>query len=200
MDQKKIIIDEQGEKKLDKNEEAREHEIKKMEKAYQDAKNKLIDDAAGGPGKLDKLRFWKDKQVGDVTNPKYWALVNVESMKEFVKYGANKVLDQIRVRTAANIAAREEIARAKAENKSGWDGKNIAMTFIMLAVAACIAWIMISNFFDYRAVADDNIKILKEKGTVVGDLAACRAELFHYNPAAIPPDRSGDQPDNVLEG
>ncbi|MCX6817728.1 MAG: hypothetical protein NTU57_02630 [Candidatus Aenigmarchaeota archaeon] len=179
----KSVIDKDGEKKLRELEKQRAKEIEKLEKNYEKEKTKMLDDI-NDVKKTDKLKFWKDRRGSAIEDPKYWALVNVESLKEFIKYGANKVLDQIRVRTAANIMAREEIARAKNEKK-GFDVKSLMFTLVIIGVCGFMAYILLTNFFNWKTASDETIRVKGELGDAQGTLAACKAELYHYNPSSL---------------
>lgn len=193
------IIDHKGDKKLEEIEKNFTKELEELQEEYEERKQEIID-GVSDQSRLDKLKFWKDTKTEDVEDPRYWALVNIESMKEFVKYGANKVLDQIRVRTAANIKAREEIAKIEDKAKPGLDMKTVAFSFVIIAIVGAIAFVIISNFFNYQDVANDNVVLWKEKGRVSGELEACRAELAHYNPSALPAPKPPEAGENVLEG
>ena len=191
----------EGEKALNELKKKHEEELKKQKDEFDVKKKKIAGDWADEPSRLKKLRFWGRTMPGDTKDPRYWALVNIKALQEFVKYGANKVLDQIRVRTHANIMAREEIERVKQESKKGFDAKSFAFSAILVVMAAAIAFILVSNFFNYKTMADDNVILSKQVGTVSGQLAACQSELSAYKPnQPTPPGPGGSGPDNVLEG
>lgn len=200
MNPEKVTIDEKGHEKMKELEKWRETELQSLNDAHKKTKDEILT-ASSSEGKLDKLKFWKDTKTETVEDPIYWALVNVEGLKEFVKYGANKVLDQIRIRTAANIEAREAIARAKDEKKREWDIKTITMTLLILAIVGSISFVIVNNFLNYNVVAGENVQLKIQIGDVSGNLAACRSELDYYNPAAVLAlPAAGGEPDNVLEG
>ena len=194
-----ITIDSEGDKKLKELDKKKIEALKKMEKKFDQQHKELLETYGKTP--QSRLNFWKQKKATDPDSPKFWTLVNVEALKEFIKYGANKVLDQIRVRTAANIIAREEIERIKKEKK-GLDLKTIAFSFILLALAAAIAIVLISNFFNYKDAQESNVRLMTEKGSLAGQLAMCQVELRHYNPSLVPPEIAMDQPagNNTLTG
>jgi len=193
-------ITKEGEKALKALEKERKKELDDLEKKHKQETEKIAGEwkAEKADSKLKKLRFWGSSTKGATKDPRYWALVNVAALQEFVKYGANKVMDQIRVRTHANIMAREEIERIKNEKK-GFDGKSFAFTMIILVVAAAMAFIIVSNFFNYKTVQDDNIALSRQYGEVQGDLAVCRKQLEQYQPTGIfnPAEKAQD---NTLEG
>ena len=190
----------EGDKALKALEKKREEELKKQKDEFDKKKKKIAGNWADEPSRLKKLRFWGRTMPGDTEDTRYWALVNIHALQDFVKYGANKVLDQIRVRTHANIKAREEIERARQESKKGFDAKSFAFSTILVVMAAAIAFILVSNFFNYKTMADDNVILSKRIGTVSGELAACQSELSAYRPNQPPPSPGGPDQDNVLEG
>ena len=186
----KIVILPQGEEKL---QEAK----KRQDQERQDRTNKYNQDiqetgTERERSKLERLTFRGRGSLEESSDNRYWALVNVESLREFVKYGANKVLDQIRIRTHANTVAREEIDKIK-KQKEGVDAKQIAYTIMIIAVIGAMAWVVVSNFFNFNMVQNDNIALKQEIGTVKGQLAACQSELSAYRPGA-------DEPPQTLEG
>lgn len=179
MEKHKVTITQEGAKKLADLEKRQENEIKERQKVHKEALSQVMKEREIKPE--SRLKFWSKTHTEVVSDNRFWALVNVESLKDFVKYGANKVLDQIRIRTHANIVAREEIEAMK-KKKDGFDVKAAAFTIVIVVIAAAMAWIIVQNFFNYNVVATDNIALKKQIGDVTGKLAACSSELKEYKP------------------
>lgn len=151
--------------------------------------------------KLKRLRGKKpeEQKVDDI---KEWSLVNLDSLKEFIKYGSNKVLDQIRIRNQANVIAREEIEKMK--KKESIDMKQAGLTLVILAIFAVMAYVVVINFMDYSTLTKDLNAEKVKVGTVSGQLAACQSELAQYKPQGARPITAapveGQTQGNTLEG
>lgn len=177
-------------KKLKEIEKLRASKLKELEQEYN--KNlKGMDDS-----RIKKGRVFAKAKVKDSTDIRFWTLVNAESLKEFIKYGSNKILDQIRVRSHAATIAREEIAKMK--KKQGIDLKAAAITVAVISIIATMVFVVVTNFLDYDQVAEElrNTKI--QVGEVSGNLAACETELYRYKPQS--PSIAPPAGPNVLEG
>lgn len=193
-------ITKEGDKALKDLEKKRKDELKELEDTHKKEAKDIAGKWADKETRLKKMKFWGKSQTADTSDVRYWALVNINALQNFVKYGANKVMDQIRVRTHANIMAREEIERIK-QDKKGFDAKSFAFSAILIVMAAAIAFILVSNFFNYKTVSDDNIELSIRVGQVSGELANCQAQLAGSNPNLPPPATGGgSSQDNVLEG
>jgi hypothetical protein len=163
-------------KSLEKN---LEKELKARKDRYKNDQEDLLKARGEKPG--SRLKFWSKGHAQEINDNRFWALVNVESLREFVKYGANKVLDQIRIRTHANIVAREEIARMK-KKQEGVDIKAMGFTIIILVIAGAMAFIIVQNFFNYNTAQQENIALKRQIGDTAGQLAACQSELAAIRP------------------
>lgn len=179
------VVTKEGDKALREIETARAAEIEKAVEKYRAAHNKLMEKYS--ETKTSRMKFWaKSKTEADYEDPKFWILTNAGAIKEFIKYGSNKVMDQIRVRTHAKIEAREEIERLKKQQKSGFDAKQVAFTLLIIAVAGVMAYMIMSNFLNYQALAGDNINLQRKIGEKEGDLAVCSRQLREFIPDAMP--------------
>lgn len=191
------VIDAAGEAKLKNIRKLYESDMENLEKEYKDKHETLMSKYGAGAEK-SKLKFWAKSKTEDIDDPKYYVLVNAGAIKDFITYGANKVLDQIKVRTHSRIEARAEIAKLKDQEKGGIDAKQAAFTLLIVAVVACMAWVIISNFLDYRTVEGENQQLKKDLGDARGNLAACTTELSHYKGTSIEP--APPTSENTLEG
>lgn len=165
-------------------EKRQENEISDRQKVHKAALDIAMKEREEKPA--NRLKFWGKTKANVVNDNRFWALVNVESLKDFVKYGANKVLDQIRIRTHANIVAREEIEAMK-KKKDTFDVKAASFTIVIVVIAAAMAWIIVQNFFNYNVVETERMSISKQLGDVTGKLAACSSELDEYKPKLAKP-------------
>lgn len=188
------IISAEGAKLLAKLGKEHDEKLKKCYDDFEKNKDIILRERGQGPGLLERVGIAGKSKVEESTDPRFWALVNVESLKEFVKYGANKVMDQIRVRTHAAVIAREELEKLKKKN-AGIDPKTMGFTIVILVICACMAYIMISSFFNFDTVNKENIGIKRELGDMTGKLAACQSELAVYRPGS-----PVIGPDQTLEG
>ncbi len=190
------VVTKEGDKELQALEKARVAELDKARKEYQAAHDKLM--ASYGEVSPSRMKFWARKKAeADFEDPKIWVLTNAGAIKEFIKYGSNKVMDQIRVRTHAKIEAREEIERLKKQQKGGFDAKQVAFTLLIVAVVGVLAYVIMTQFLNYQAVAGENVKLQRTIGEKEGDLAVCTRQLRSFMPDAMP-----DRPaaNNTLEG
>lgn len=149
-----------------------------------------------------RLRRFRNKPT-KVEEIKEWALINAEGLKEFIKYGSNKVLDQIRIRNQANVIAREEIEKLK--KKESWDMKQLVTMIAVCSIIGVIVYVTVINFMDYSTITKDLTAEKIKVGDVSGKLAACQSELANYKPGqpreintvTSPPDSGGGQ---VIQG
>lgn len=160
-------------------EKQRQREIGERKERYE-REIKIAMQGSGNDTKSSRFRRKKSTKAAD--DIKEWALVNADSLKEFIKYGSNKVLDQIRIRNQASVLAREEIEKAK--GKKEFDVKQIGLTLVILVVFGVMAYVVVSNFLDYKVVATDLNNERVKVGQVSGQLAACQTELAQYKPVA----------------
>lgn len=131
--------------------------------------------------RLAKLR---GKPEGKATpeNLKEWSLVNVEALKDFIKYGSNKVLDQIRTRSHSQILAREAIEKAN-QKKPPLDTGKVILGVAMLAIVGAVVYVTINNFMNTNTITADLTAEKIKVGDVSGKLAACQSELAQYKPS-----------------
>ena len=91
-----VTINKEGENKIKAARKKYDADMKAVDEKYKKDHAELLK-AYGEGAKESKLKFWAKSKTEDMTDPKYWVLVNAQSIKEFIKYGSNKVLDQIRI-------------------------------------------------------------------------------------------------------
>lgn len=193
---KKPTVSKDGDKKITELEKSREAEIEKAMKEYEKEHDNLMEKY--GEEEKSRLDFWKKKKTDEnMEDPKFWILTNAGALRDFIKYGANKVMDQIRVRTHAKIEAREEIDKLKKQQKQGIDAKQVAFTLLIIGVVGVLAYVIITNFLNYQAMANDNIQLKRIIGDRTGDLAVCTRQLRQFIPDAFPETPAAN---NTLEG
>jgi len=166
-----VTINKNGEKKLEKliEEKRKQKELALKELHAKEQALEKIAKESGDP---------KNKQITEV---KYWALTNAEALKDFIMYGANKVTDQIRVRTQANLQARAEIDALK-KKKEGIDPKTVAFTIMVIAIVGVVCFVVINSFLNYNSVAKELNDVRLEAGKTAGQLASCQIQLERYQP------------------
>lgn len=194
---KAVVITKAGEDKIKDARKEHDRKVNNLTQKYKRKHDGLLKIYGEGAEK-SKLKFWAKSKTKDITDPKYWILVNTGAIKEFIKYGSNKVLDQIRVRSHASIESREAVANILKNQKSGIDAKQAAFTLMIVGVVAVMAYVMISQFMNFSAVNTENLRLNTELGKAKGSLAACTTELAAYNPGS--PSVSPPASDNTLEG
>lgn len=193
---KKPTVSKDGDKKITELEESRKAEIGKAMKEYEKEHGSLM--KKYGEEEKSRLDFWNKKKTDEnMEDPKFWILTNAGALRDFIKYGANKVMDQIRVRTHAKIEAREEIDKLKKQQKQGIDAKQVAFTLLIIGVVGVLAYVIITNFLNYQAMANDNIQLKRIIGDRTGDLAVCTRQLRQFIPDAFPETPAAN---NTLEG
>lgn len=153
--------------------------------------------------RMARFRKKKTKEEEKVDGIKEFALVNADALKEFIKYGSNKVLDQIRIRNQADVIAREEIEKIK--KKDSIDMKQAGLTIAILAIFGVMVYVVVINFMDYSTVTKDLTAEKVKVGDVSGKLAACQSELAAYKPGAKPINTGTITPEtggggNTIEG
>lgn len=194
----------QKEKTIKELEKQRAHELQQAREKYASELQALQgkDPKDIKEGRIRKKLKDPDKEQSKIQDIKEHALVNVEAIKEFIKYGSNKVLDQIRVRSHANTIAREEIA--KIQKKSNFDVKAAMMTFLMVIIIAVMAYTLSTQFLNVSAVQKDLQDERSAHGTTMGKLAACQTELDQYKPKAktsgVIPAQTQQETPPVLQG
>ena len=196
----KKMLNKDTEKRLDHLNKEKNDTIRNLEKRHKKDIDKIISNRTAKKGRFN---FLSKPEAEKLDDPRYWSMVNVESLKEFIKYGSNKVLDQIRVRSQANTIAREEIDKLK-KKTDGPDAKSIIYNIMYITIIGAIALVIAINFMNYnditKQLTDEKVNV----GTVSGQLAACQSELASYKPGMVvnpPIETTGDEgPDNVLEG
>lgn len=175
-----MVLDKETRKMIENLEKQRDKELKKLDTEHQKKLEKIAKDRVDvKPGIFSKSK------VIDIKDPRFWTLVNVGAMKEFIKYGSNKVLDQIRTRTHAAILAREEIERAK-KNKSGFDFKTGIIVIAVAAIVGTVAYITVTSYLNANGIATDLMNEKRLHGTDIGKLAVCEQQLYYYNPSLVP--------------
>jgi hypothetical protein len=132
-----------------------------------------------------KKRFYLDAKTENPTDIKYWCLVNVQTIKEFIKYGSNKVLDQIRIRSHAESLSREAIARANKKG-GGMDTKQMMLTLAIAAIVGIMIYTIASNVFNYNEATQKLVDEQRSHGTDLGKLANCQTQLDFFKPGTIP--------------
>lgn len=193
---KKPTVTKEGDKAVKDLERSRDAELEKANKEYADAHKKLM--TTYGEEEKSRLKFWKNKKTDEnMEDPKFWVMTNAGALRDFIKYGANKVMDQIRVRTHAKIEAREEIDKLKKQQKQGIDAKQVAFTILIIAIVGVLAYVIMTNFLNYQTVANDNIRLKGIIGDRTGDLAVCNRQLRQFIPDAFP---EAPAANNTLEG
>lgn len=168
-------------------EELEKQRAKELEEAKEHYASDLQSLQGKDPKDIKEGRFRKrlkdpDKEAAQIQDLKEHVLVNVEAIKEFIKYGSNKVLDQIRVRSHANTIAREEISKLK--KKNDFNVKQAAMTFLFIIVIAVMAYTMATQFLNVTDVQKELQQERSNHGVTMGKLAACTTELEQYKPKA----------------
>src|SRR4030042_1039602 len=121
----------------------RQQEIERLEEKFREQ----VDNISKGDKEVKK-RFYLDSKNEAPTDIKYYSLVNVQALKEFIKYGSNKVLDQIRIRSHADTLSREAIAKANKKG-GGIDTKSMMFTLAIAAIVAIMVYVIVANFFNY---------------------------------------------------
>jgi len=191
-------IDQEGEKKLISLYEKHDKDLEAIETKYKKDHAALMSKYGKDPG--SNLKFWSRSKTDATDDPKFWILVNAGALKEFIKYGANKVLDQIRVRTHGKIEAREEIDKLKQQQKSSMDPKQVAYTLMLVAIFGAIAYLLITNFLNAKQLTDDLNAARMEVGNKIGELAVCRKQLEYYEPGSGIAPAPPPSEENTLEG
>ena len=186
------MLDKESRKLIEKFEKERDKKLKSARESYE----KEIKAVAGDRADMKHAETWGKEKVADVKDVRFWTLINVEALKDFIKYGSNKVLDGIKVRTHANILAREEIERAK-KKQGGIDSKYAIVMIAMVGIAGVIAYMTLTNYFNANGIADQLQSEKADHGTTMGQLAVCKAELDHYAPAVA---RQINVTDGTLNG
>jgi len=161
-------------------ENERERKLKQVRKDYE----KEIKQVAGDRADLKHAEVWGKEKVADIEDVRFWTLINVEALKDFIKYGSNKVLDGIRVRTHANILAREEIERAK-KKQGGIDTKYAIVIIAMVGISAIAGYMILNNYFNANGIADMLQQEKASHGNTMGQLAVCQTQLEYYQPGGI---------------
>ena len=183
---KPTIIDREADKfkqtkmMLKEVEKERERKLKEVRKQYE----KDIKITGGDRADFKHAEVWGKEKVADIDDVRFWTLINVEALKEFIKYGSNKVLDGIRVRTHANTIAREEIEKAK-KKQGGIDTKYAIVIIAMVGISAIAAYMILNNYFNAQGISDQLQEEKASHGTTMGQLAICQVELEHYAPGGI---------------
>lgn len=169
-----------NEKKLiEKLQKDRKVEIRKANDWYK----KQVDEISRGDKEI-KQRFYLESKNEEPTDIKYYALVNVQALKEFIKYGSNKVLDQIRIRSHANTLAREEIDKLKKKGQ-GTDSKTMIMTIAIVAIIGVMVYVVATGLLNYDSLNQKLIEQNRATGTCQGQLANCMVQLDFFKPGTI---------------
>jgi len=176
-----MVLDKETRKMIENLEKQRDKELEKLDKGFQKEIAKVAKDRAD----IKKPGIFAKSKVVDIKDPRFWTLINVSAMKEFIKYGSNKVLDQIRTRTHAAILAREEIERAK-KNKSGFDMKQGLIMIALAAIIGVVVYITVTSYLNASSIANELMAEKRMHGTDLGKLAVCEQQLYYYNPSLVP--------------
>jgi hypothetical protein len=177
----------------------RQQEIERLEEKFREQ----VDTISKGDKEVKK-RFYLDSKSEAPTDIKYYSLVNVQALKEFIKYGSNKVLDQIRIRSHADTLSREAIAKANKKG-GGIDTKSMMFTLAIAAIVAIMVYVIVANFFNYDKLTQTLVTEQRAHGTTQGELANCQTQLDFFKPGTIPREinaTGGSPPPNngVLQG
>ena len=159
-----------------------EKKLKKLIEEKRKQKEAAIKEFHAQEQAIDKvMKESEDPKNMQITDVKYWMLTNAEALKDFITYGANKVTDQIRVRTHANLLARAEIDALK-KKKEGIDPKTVAFTIMVIAIVGVVCFVVINSFLNYNNVAKELNDVRLEAGKTAGQLASCQIQLDRYQP------------------
>lgn len=107
--------------------------------------------------------------------------VDYSSMKDFLNWGMNRALSDIRLRRMVDVKIREE------RMKKGHDRDWMRVMIIVIIVVICggIAFGLITQFFNYQDMAMTAGQCLLEKGMVQGQYEACQQKLSGSPPMQI---------------
>ena len=182
-------------------ENEKQRELEERKERYDNDLAKVFQGNGEDARRFKRLRK-SDPKEAKIADVKEHAIVNLDALKEFIKYGSNKVLDQIRIRNQANVIAREEIEKLK--KKEGVDMKQAVLSLAVMAIIGVMVYVVVINFMDYSTVTKDLTTTKIQVGTVSGQLAACQSELAQYKPQGARPIAAaplpGQEPSNTLEG
>ena len=101
-----------------------------------------------------------------------WKLVDFSPLKDFIDYGMNKTLINLKLRRLTDIQVREQLSK----KKEGADWMDIIKMVMVVVVIGVIAFSMITQFLNYQSVTEDNIKVNRQLGECEGQLARCQSQ------------------------
>lgn len=110
----------------------------------------------------------QEQQIAEMNNPKYQT-VDFSKIKDFLNWGMNRALSDLRMRRMVDVKTREKLGKKKAER----DWVKLMIAVVVIVIIAGIAFMMINTFFNYQDVIQSLSQCIIDKATVQGDLAQC---------------------------
>lgn len=115
--------------------------------------------------------------------PPTWYLTDFSVIKEWPKYGLNRTLTHLALRTATEIKMEEYLAGKK---KEGRDWTQIMMFVTVAVIVGVISFVMVTQFMNFSEMAKENADNLAKLGTCRGELNAATAQLLKESGETAP--------------
>ena len=105
--------------------------------------------------------------------PHIGKVMDFSVIKNFIDYGMNKSLLNLKLRRMVDIQTREKLSKMKPET----DWMKVLITILIVVIVGVIAFSIISQYFDYQDVARQNANLLMENGVLRGQIAQLKMQL-----------------------
>lgn len=96
-----------------------------------------------------------------------WKLLDFSPIKDFINYGLNKTLINLKLRRLKDIEVREELHKGGKPK----DWTQVMITVVVIIIVGVLAFTIINQFMNYTEVAKEIVTLNQQLGTCTGKLA-----------------------------
>lgn len=102
---------------------------------------------------------------------KDYQTVDYSRIKDFLTWGMNRALNDIRLTRMTDIKTREKLAKQKPEH----DWTKIMVTVLVIVVVGAMAFGMLNQFLNYQDIAERLAECAVQNGVVRGEMEVLKA-------------------------
>lgn len=102
-----------------------------------------------------------------------YALVDYSKIKDFLNWGMNRALSDLRLRRMVDVKLREERMKRKPEH----DWTKIMITVIVIIMIGGIGFVLMQSFFNFSDLQTGLGQCIADQGALKAQLNICEANL-----------------------
>lgn len=123
--------------------------------------------------KKKQMEYQKKKEEKEKQQKADYKTVDYSKIKDFLNWGMNRALSDLRLRRMVDVKLREERMKKGPQR----DFQKIMLSVVVIVVAGGLAFMMITQFLNYDEVSQKLSQCIIEVGHRQVEVDACQAKL-----------------------